>query len=372
MLNDSRVDKILDGLETINSSKDLKRIKNINAVRNDAPKRSIQKNELYLSWKDSPYSEILWICGSPGKGKLLAAISMVDELSQLQEDDREREDGTVLAYFFCDAQEKEKRQVLNVLKTLAWQLLKSKRHLSHYFFREEDKVKSSSTQNNPKDRSSKVPNQRAKPTDADYEFDSLDELWKCFKAALSDPSLGTVYFVVNGLDQIDTASRKEFLGFVTSFRPPLRSDNDDNESCLKWLFLSVSRNDILETMKGASIINVQILNLDDGSNSSGQDADLRAYVSQKVGDLAKERKYSKSLEYFVKSYISSKEAGSSNYDWVNLVCLELDDDKLQGIMVRQRLENLPLELDSMYDQVSKRVSLFTAKFLMSCKSRNNY
>lgn len=333
MLNDSRSEKILEALEVGNPKRDLDKTRRISGIAKGATVTPswMQGDKKYLTWRDELSSQTLLICGSPGKGKTLAALSMIEELSQLRDSDGDRDDSIVLAYFFCDEQDTEKSNALNVLKSLAWQLLKSKRHLFRHFFKED-----------------KAGTQKVDST----EFDSLLELWKCLKAALSERSLGKVYFLVCGLDQVDSASRKELMNLITSLRPRIQEDDNENSGpYLKWLFLSVHREDILEALQ-----HEMILNLDDGSNSTAQDDALHKYVSEKINELAKEKGYSRSVEYFIRSFISFRAKGKSNYDWVDLVCQELRSDEKQHIAVRPRLETLPSDLYPMYDQVSSRVS----------------
>ncbi|KAL3478442.1 ankyrin repeat-containing domain protein [Aspergillus californicus] len=333
IVNDVRVNKILDSLEVINPRRDLETIRRVSGlVKGVTPSSWIQHNERYTRWRDAGSSQSLWICGGAGKGKAMAAIAIVEELTQRSE--HASDAAVVLGQFFCDEHDKDKSKALNVLKSLAGQLLKVRKDLSWHFFGEDNATKSG-----------------GQKSDADYEFNSLPDLWKCLKVALSDPSLGTVYFVVNSLDQIELESRRQLLSAITSFQPPLPDDDDaPSGPFVKWLFLSVPRDDIQDSLK-----TVSVLNLDDGSNSTKQDDDLRLYVSQKISQIAQERNYSRALEYFVKSFISLRARGKSNYDWVNLVCLELENDDLPQGAVRRRLEELPTDLYPMYDYVSHRV-----------------
>ncbi|KAL4883893.1 ankyrin repeat-containing domain protein [Aspergillus karnatakaensis] len=332
IVNDQRVDKVLESLEVNNPRKDLNTIRLVSGLaKGMKPSSWIQQNDDYTGWRDEGSSQTMWICGSAGKGKTMAALAIVEELTQRVQG---VDDGSlVLGHFFCDEQDKDKSNGLNVLKSLAWQLLRIRKDLARHFFGDDPASKAGGK------------------SDADFDFSSLPDLWKCLKMAFSDPSLGTVYFVVNSLDQIDLESRKELLGAVTSFRPPVPDDEDAPSGPLvKWLFLSAPRDDLHGFLHGA-----RILNLDDGSNSDRQDDDLRMYVSQKVTQIAQERKFSRPLEYFVKSFIALRARGKSNYDWVNLVCLELENEELSQNAVRARLEELPTDLYPMYDQVSRRV-----------------
>jgi hypothetical protein len=164
-------------------------------------------------------------------GKTKIAISAVNDLDNYCNLDRTRDDSPTYAYFFCDEQDRDKSKALNVLKLLTYQLLTKKKFLARYFITEESKSKNVTT---------KIGTQPSNP----YEFHTLTELWKCLKAALVDPSLGTVYFLVNSLDQIDVESRKEFLNLITSWQYPALEDEDGRAPVVKWLFLSVSRPDI--------------------------------------------------------------------------------------------------------------------------------
>lgn len=328
------MDRILEGLEVINLKKDLATIKSVQGTS----RSWILDRPEYIDWKESTAHQTFWVSGGPGMGKTKIAISAVDDLDNLTNLDRNRDDSPTFAYFFCDEQDRDKSKALNVLKLLVYQLLTKKKFLARYFVTEESKSKNATT---------KIGTQPTNP----FEFHTLTELWKCLKAALMDPSLGTVYFLVNSLDQIDSESRKEFLNLITSWKPPILDDEDGRAPVVKWLFLSVPRPDIQEALQSSVRVN-----LDDGSNSANQNDALRELVAEEVGKISKKKNYSRSLEYFAKSYISFRAEGKSNLDWVNLVCLELEYDGQQYNAIRQHLESLPSDLGPMYDQLSRRVS----------------
>ncbi|KAF5005225.1 hypothetical protein F66182_15966, partial [Fusarium sp. NRRL 66182] len=180
ILNDSRADKVLETLEVNNPKKDLDTVRRINGIskgKGTTPSSWIQKDEKYLVWKQGSSSQNFWVCGGPGKGKTMAAIAIVDELSKLAEQDT---GSAVLGHFFCDERDKDKSKAINVLKSLSWQLLRAKKHLVRHFFGEDNTSRTSQKGENP-----------SASTDVEDEFDSLPALWKCLKAALNDPSAGT-------------------------------------------------------------------------------------------------------------------------------------------------------------------------------------
>lgn len=331
-MDDAHVEKVLDALEVGNPRKDLEAIRRSRGIEKGMASSWIQQSQQYLSWRDEDSSHNVWVCGGAGKGKTMAAMAMVEDLGHRAGPES---DSAVMGHFFCDEHDKNKSNALDVLKSLAWQLLRVRKDLARHFFGEENVSKGS-----------------AQRGDAEYEFESLSRLWKCLQAALSDPSVNTAFFVINSLDQIEAESRQQLLSKVASFRPAILDDeNDSSGPFVKWLFLSSHRDDIWESLHEATI-----LNLDDGSHSAKQDDDLRAYVNRKVNQIVSAQKYSRPLTYFIKSYICLRARGKSNYDWVNLVCLELESGELPHSAVRRRLEELPTDLFPMYDQVASRVS----------------
>ncbi|KAL4799880.1 ankyrin repeat-containing domain protein [Aspergillus venezuelensis] len=334
ILNDDRTYKVIDSLEVFKPKHALDNIRTVSGLeKHETPSSWIQSSEMYIAWRDEASSETMWICGGAGKGKTMAAIAIVEELTRRAYEGSDAS-ASVLGYFFCDEQNKDRYQALSVVKSLAGQLIKARKDQAVHFFGDDAVSKTAGYKDS-----------------AEYKFDSLPDLWKSLRLALSDPSLGLVLFIVNNLDQIEMESRKLLLSAITSFRPPLPDDGEEvNGPFVKWLFLCAPRDEI-----AGSLHEARVLNLDDGSNSAGQEDDMRGYVSQKISQIAEKRKYARALEYFVRSFICLRAKGKSNYDWVNLVCLELDNDELDQRAVRGRLEGLPTDLYPMYDQVSRRV-----------------
>ena len=338
LADNSKIETILDALDVINPKKDLEQIRRINGLGKKSDPSWVQQNEKFLAWKEDNGFQILWICGGPGKGKTRAAVSIIQELSSLQNTVDDKSDSLVLA-FFCDEGVKEKSNILNVLKCLAWQLLNANRHLVRHFLEADGRPKGGSQK-------------READSVTEIEFKSLPELWRCLRDALSDSSLDSVYLIISGLDQLESTSRTEFLAFVMTFHSDiLANDGERDGPELKWLFLSVSRIDIREVLKS-----IPTLNLDDESYLTKQNDELRAHVGNSISRLSKKNHYSRSLEYSIKSFISVQAEGKSNYDWVDSVCLELDNVELSHNALRPFLESLPSELQPMYEQISQRVS----------------
>ncbi|KAE8355420.1 ankyrin repeat-containing domain protein [Aspergillus coremiiformis] len=326
MIDDTVVEKVLDALDVHNPKMDLQRIRKQIGLKKGMASSWIRESPQYESWKRADSSCNFWVWGSAGEGNTVAAIAIVEDLSKLPSE------SAVRGHFFCNRWNRDRSNLLSMVKSLAWQLLRTHKHLVRYFSAEDNKSKSGKEE-------------------MEYEFDSLPKLWKCFQAALSDASVGTAFWVINGFDQIDSKLRKELLRRITSFQPGTSDyDNSSNGPFVKWLFVSSYRDDIQDFLKEATV-----LSLEDASQSSKQDDDLRAYVNMKINQLARVKGYSRSLKYFIKSYVSRQAQGGSNYDWVNLVCQELECEELSPLALGSRLQQLPTGIFQLYSQAVCRI-----------------
>lgn len=261
-VDDKKVKSILESLEGVNPKKDLEAIR-----RNQGGQSWIPKDPDYQTWKTHPTHRNIWVSGGPGRGKAKAAISIIDDLDRSVNGVPYRDDSPALAYFFCDERDVDKSKAFNILKNLVWQLLSTKRFLARYFSAEDDSQKST------------------------FEFASLAELWKSLTKACIDRELGTVYFVIAGLDQIDSSSRTEFLDLLTSWNPPVLEDEDESPPVIKWVFLSVAKPDIELALRDAIRIN-----LDNGSNLEEQQKELHSLIAYKIRSISLKNGYSRSLE----------------------------------------------------------------------------
>lgn len=81
----------------------------------------IKKNGLYNSWLRGE-TQLLWICGGPGKGKTILSIFLTQEL--------ERDKQTI--YYFCRAGDERHNNATSVLRALLWHLTTKQPELTGY------------------------------------------------------------------------------------------------------------------------------------------------------------------------------------------------------------------------------------------------
>ena len=290
----------------------------------------ILSNEIFLKWRDEYSSPVLWIHGNPGKGQPVIASSLIQEL------EKQAKDETVfLAYFFCDEKDANRRTILNVLKVLIRQLILKRRDLTEHLI------------------------DKGKGKKSDYKSQNLDavtvpSLWKGLQSMLKDPSIGAVYFVVNGFDETDGESRKQFLELLgPCIEGEQENENSSNESAVKWVFLGrPRRRDIEKGLQGALVIDME-----DKQNADFVDDGVKMEISDQVDKLGVEKRYNAGLKYFIKKHIYSKAEG--NYIYVHLMIQELknlDPTQTNISSVRKFLEEFPLGLTDMFEHIRRRVS----------------
>lgn len=291
-------------------------------------------NETYIRWKDSDTGQILWIHGNAGKGQAVIASCIINELiSQLQDE------SVFLAYFFCDEKDAHRRNAVDILKLFIRQVILRKRDLTESLLIDK--------------RTGRQGDQKSQ----NFDEMSLSALWDSLQSMLKSPSVGKVYFLINGLDETDGESRREFLTLLRAYLDlPAEQEKSGDESVVKWIFLSRSgRPDIEKDLQTALEIDME-----DKENVCHVNDAVKAEISGQVDRLAKLKSYNTALVYFIKRHIHARAEG--NYIYVNLVIQELKNlDPTQSCIsnVRKFLEGFPYGLTEMFEHIRRRVSLIS-------------
>jgi WD40 repeat protein len=234
----------------------------------------------FVDWRSSARS-LFWVKGNPGKGKTMLLIGIIRELTSRIDT---YFDEAHISYFFCQATDPKLNSATAVLRGLIWMLLRQERSLIRYL-----DVK-------------------------DYGQDFLRDrsafyvLKKIFQNMMSDRALKRVYFVVDALDECtdEEPGLSQLLTLISEMKGNVR-----------WLVSSRKRADIEDGL-GAIDLGVRV---DLELNAASVSAAVSAYITHKVEELARLKKYNSDLQNDVKSHLESKADGT--FLWVALVCREL-------------------------------------------------
>ncbi|KAL8930646.1 MAG: hypothetical protein Q9208_000517 [Pyrenodesmia sp. 3 TL-2023] len=289
----------------------------------------VLKNEIYNQWKMRQASQLLWIHGDPGKGQAVVASALVQELEQ-----HAKQGNVFVAYFFCDEKEKNRRKAIDILKLLIRQMIKKTPSLAEHLL-----LKGKGKKGDVKSKN--------------WDFATITAVWNGLQSMLKDPSVGTVYFVVNGIDDTDVNSRNEFLTLLNSYLESQSTEGMSGNECLiKWIFVSRSQRRILKDSLRSP------LEIDMGAEENADlvNAGVKAWISDQVDSLVKQKNFNSSLVYFVKKHIYSKAEGNDIY--VNLIIQELknfDSTQSSTANIRKFLEDFPYGLRNMFEHIHRRV-----------------
>lgn len=120
----------------------------------------------------------------------MMSVFLTEEIERKYPDN----DDTILSYFFCSHQDENRNTGVAVLRTLLYQILTKRprlaKHALSYFESTEG------TQDT---------------------IASLETLWVIFRGLINDPELGTMFCLIDGLDECDEVSRKFLLERLAEF-----------------------------------------------------------------------------------------------------------------------------------------------------------
>ena len=270
MIDDGTYQMILDALKVTDPAKDME-----DSVRGRPASQAswALSNENYMKWKAGDASQVLCTHGDAGKGQAVIASSLVADLGEQLKDE-----SVFLAYFFCDEKDSHRRSALDILKLLIRQMILRKRDLTEHLLVDQRKGK------------------KGDPGSQKFDAGSLSALWNSLQNMLKDPAVGKVYFIINALDETDGESREELLSLLSPYlETRLDDEKNDDESIVKWIFLSRSgRPDIENGLRNAFIIDME-----DKENVSHVNSAVKAEISGQVDKLARKKNYNAALAYFI-------------------------------------------------------------------------
>lgn len=232
-----------------------------------------------------------------------------------------------VCYFFCDNTQR-KNNALSMVKAFCHQLVTGSKRLAEHL---------------PGDH---------KASAKRLAYDSLDTLADPFISMTRDPGIGTVYVIIDAIDQLEENSRRDF--FKTVMQETLFVSTEDPPKWkvkVKYIFIGLARDDIKETMH--KIQNGIILSPEQLGTGAQLLDSLKVMVRHKVTDLAKRMKYRKALLFSLRTEILQRSEG--NATWVDLACGEIESVSPEPVNVRSFVEHLKQGLKQLYDQIQYRV-----------------
>ena len=285
----------------------------------------------YLKWLNEDRSGLLWLHGSPGKGKTMLAIAAIEEFKKkLQQIETTSESPKLaLVYFFCDNQDDRRKTASFILRGIIYQILCQYPDLAVYLTTEYGKQREQlfSSRN------------------------SLQSLWRVFNSIINSSDLREVYVVIDALDECDIDSMETFLALLEPYIEPQEDDaghiDQMSLNChLKWLLTSRNELRIRQPLTGSPEISLE-------ENASHVDDAVHKFIDVKVKQLTKVKHYDETLRGLVEEKLREKAEGT--FLWVALACRELSKPSVLSINTEEVLLQLPSGITPLYTRIMDQV-----------------
>jgi len=269
----------------------------------------IFQDDRFLKWKEPGENSVLWINGSPGKGKTRMATGIVDNL--LKETDNSTVNG-IAGFFFCQSTDDRLNNAVGVLKGIIRSLIEQRpltvEHLHRHWIDEEQKF--------------------------DMDFNQIAPLWTVLKRIVNDHGHLVTHVVIDAIDECNHQT-EELLRLIFT-------DGLAFPRSIKWLLTSRPLNLRLQEIIYGSSERIEV-DLD-GSSAQVEDA-VKRYIKAKTRWMNNNR-FSTDDQAHISELLFTK--SESTFLWIAFVCQEVRN--LPAAEVIEVVSAMPKGLRSLYQR----------------------
>ncbi|KAK5702015.1 hypothetical protein LTR97_004833 [Elasticomyces elasticus] len=320
----AKLDKCRDNIFLTDPQSDRDELISVKGKRVHGTCEWIERDAKYKSWL-SGETNLLWICGGPGKGKTVLSIYLTQRLMQAH-----------TIYYFCSSNDRKRNGASTVLRGLIW-------HITELCPEVADQLV---------ELRGDVSGKRVQAT-----LGSRETLWRIFTRIVHDPRSTVTCCVLDGLDECDEISHRWLIAkFTDLLSEPSRTGTGIASS---FKLMIVSRPEVSGLARCAQI------KLDPNNNEL-VGKDIRRFVATRVEDLATNISMSKGLRLEVEETLLERSQGT--FLWVGFAMLELLK-KGTALEVSEVLNALPEGLPSMYSRMLLQIhrhNRFTSLLILQC------
>ena len=278
----------------------------------------IKTNKLYNSWIHS-HSQLLWLSGGPGKGKTMLSIFLAEELERTAKDSQ---DVSFLQYF-CDNKDEKRNSAVAIIRGMMFQLLQLRPKLIDHILPSFEIQKESL-----------------------FTASSFETLWRIFATMLGDPVLGTVYCILDGLDECDEDS---LVVLLKKFRAFFSMEFSGSSAChLNLIIVSRDHPDFIPEM----LSNFSRIRLDPDVDKEVNN-DIHRFIEVKINELSIHRQYPEPLRVRLEKVFRDRAQGT--FLWIGIVAEELRKYKVTE--VEKALDLFPSDLEALYARMLLQIDL---------------
>jgi hypothetical protein len=274
----------------------------------------------FKSWFEGP-THLLWISGGPGKGKTFLSIYLTRYFSEIAKKMASEASSTMLVLeFFCNNTDDKRNTALALLRGLLYQLLDTHEALFDYIL--------------PKFELLQDQNRNL------FSDTSLQELWGIFKKMIGNVP-GEIYFVLDGLDECDSAS-------IRFLKLNLENTYSGSDSVVRPNIKTI----IVSRRLATEVRNALWIDLDEKHSQETED-DLKAFISSRISRLFP--KSPGNDKWLIPLASRLLERANGTFLWVGLAIqvLEKHRTEIRKVLGSEDFVDtwLPVGLDAMYDRM---------------------
>ncbi|KAL4874981.1 hypothetical protein BJY04DRAFT_172372 [Aspergillus karnatakaensis] len=305
---------VLDALLLTRPGVDRKSLIALKGRRVDGTCEWLIQHPQYQDWLADTNHPLLWISGGPGKGKTMLAIYITEVLQPVVDDAN-----SVLLYYFCSNRDKNRNSTLTIMRGILHQWIDLHPHLAKH-----------------------IKNSFEGTETTKYTISSFVSLWRVFLTLLQQTTSSQVVCVLDGLDECEKESLKQFLDAVGSY---LSKSGEKTRPQLKLIILSRPQPAVLESKLG------QYKHIQLDTSDTEISHDVKRYIFAKVAELASEQYLSNEMVAQVQQTLLAGADGT--FLWVGFVVNELQGRSWNKI--DQVLRHVPKGLGGIYQRLLYQV-----------------
>ncbi|KAH6873842.1 hypothetical protein B0T10DRAFT_234496 [Thelonectria olida] len=272
----------------------------------------IHSHHLFVSWLGEGSNALLWLTGHPGSGKTMLSYS----LAQYFNDVRARSRNVII--YLCQNKNKQ-TDGRAVLIGLILQIIDRHRSMIRH-------VRSVFERQGPS------------------MIRSFALLWRIFLRIVMDPKAGSLYIILDALDECERASCHQLLESISDI---LADSSQPMQNGNRVKFLITSRPFLHQSYANTKKALQSHIPIDD--DQTGYTDDLRVFIQERVHEISLNRQFSSDVRDFLYQTITSK--ADRTFLWIHMVLASIEKSFLTSRKDFQKIiASIPEGLAEIYQR----------------------
>jgi ankyrin repeat protein len=278
------------------------------------------KSPEYLRWWKAPNYDLLWISADPGCGKSVLAKSLIDEVFKTSDP------STSVVYFFFKDND-EQNNLAAALCAILHQLFSLKSHLLRHA----------------------LPFWENSHKKIQHE---VEDLWRIFLTATSDPTSGKIICVFDALDECQNQDQKRLIQKLQEYH--LQSHPSGERNWLKFLVTSRPYDDIQDNFRSVTK-SFPHIHLRGEVENDQIHKEINLVVKVKVADLGERLELS--MQKRVELETELLHMNHRTYLWLYLAIDHIETALKDSLWPdREPIPRIPKDVNDAYEKILDRVT----------------